>query len=440
MAAESNPRIVEDVTCLACGCLCDDLVVRVEQGRITEARNACELGRGWFLANPSRTERPSTTIEGRAVPADEAVDRAATILGGARLPVVLGLSRTTIESQAAVVGLADRIGATIDPGNDLEASARLLAVQRVGRVSATLGEVKNRADLVVFWGVDPVATHPRHWERYSVEPKGRFVPEGRAGRFVVVVDADRTATSERADLFLLVRPEARIAALTTLRGLVREARLDPEQVESATGRAFDDWRALANRMIQARYGVVFFGANPERTREGAAHVEAVLSLVRDLNRSTRFVAMTLGGPGNVSGAEAVLTWQSGYPFGVDFSRGFPRFLPGEATARNRLARGDADAALIVADDPRTWLPDEAIEALKRIPSVVIAPDATDPSRGPMPTVGLASATPGINATGTVMRVDGLTLPLRPALHADRPTDRAWLEAIEARLSLRLGSG
>ena len=70
---------------------------------------------------------------------------------------------------------------------------------RVGQVSSTLGEVRDRADLVVFWDVDPVATHPRHFERYSVEPLGRFVDRGRGGRMVVVIGQEMTATAAASD-------------------------------------------------------------------------------------------------------------------------------------------------------------------------------------------------------------------------------------------------
>ena len=36
-------RTVANVTCLGCGCACDDITVVVKQDRITEARNACAL-------------------------------------------------------------------------------------------------------------------------------------------------------------------------------------------------------------------------------------------------------------------------------------------------------------------------------------------------------------------------------------------------------------
>lgn len=413
--------IIEDATCTACGCLCDDIGLRVEGGRIVEARQACERGRAWFLADHGRGDRPIATIDGQPAEGAEAIGRAAAILGGARAPIVLGLSGSTIEAQAEAVALADRIGATIDPsGID---PARILAAQRVGRVSATLGEVKDRADLVIFWFVDPITTHPRHLERYSAEPRGRFVPGGRTDRSLIVVDAEPMATAAVADQFIGLAADAQLTALRILRALIGGRAIDPARAEAATGLDRATLRGLADRMARARYGAFFFDASLGRSRGGSATVEAALTLVRDLNDTTRFVALAMGGPGNATGAEAALTWQAGYPFAVDLAAGFPRFLPDSATAARRLARGEADAVLIVGDLPDDPVPD-------RLPIVRIAPDATGPAR--RSAVGLASATPGIDGPGTVARVDGLILPLRPALQATAPTDREWLEEIRLR--------
>jgi len=39
---------VEHVTCLGCGCACDDITVVVQRGRVAEAQRACALGAAWF--------------------------------------------------------------------------------------------------------------------------------------------------------------------------------------------------------------------------------------------------------------------------------------------------------------------------------------------------------------------------------------------------------
>ncbi len=414
--AHVHPTIF-DAVCTACGCLCDDIDLSIHDGRIIAAERACNIGRSWFLADHSRGSRPIATIEGVAVSAESAIEQASKILIGAQSPLILGLTQTTIETQRVAVEIADRIGATIDPGRSTDSLPRWRAIQRVGIVSATLGEVRNRADVVVFWGVDPVVTHPRHLERYSANPTGRFIPKGRDGRTVIVVGADESATSKVADRFVRVEPDYQEGALTTLRMLIRG--VEPTHVDP-------NLRKLAETMKSARYGAFFFGPS----LGDSATVEEALKLVRDLNASTRFVALTMGGPGNLAGAEAVLTWQAGSPRNVDFSSGFPQFLP-DRSGGWMLNSGQADAVLIVADDPADLLFSDTIVHLQTIPYVQISPRATDRTA----TVALNCSTTGIHTSGTILRCDGATLPLQPALQSDLPTDRDWLLAIRKHLEV-----
>jgi formylmethanofuran dehydrogenase subunit B len=425
-------KVMTDATCMACGCLCDDLVLAVEQNRIVGAERACDLGRGWFLADHGQAGIQPATIQGCPTTPDEALDEAAAILRKTRAPVVLGLTQTSNEAVAAALAIADRLGAAVDIGNAAASIGTLRAIQRVGRVSATLGEVKTRADVVMFWGVDPLVTHPRHWERYSVEPRGRFIPEGRAGRTVIVADTRPTATAARADLYVPIAVETQGETLSALHAVVRGITLDPQRVQRATGMSLENLHSLAQRLTGARYGAFFFGEDLGRGRAGFACVEAALTLVRDLNAGTRrFVILPLGAAGNAPGAEAVLTGQGGSPQSVDFSDAVPRSLAEETSAAVRLERGEADAALIVADDVEGWLPDGARERLARLPRIVIAPRAT--VNHPTARVALAAATSGIDAPGTVTRVDGVVLPLRPPLSSPIPSDRRWLLALDDRL-------
>ncbi len=196
-------------------------------------------------------------------------------------------------------------------------------------------------------------------------------PRARAGRTVLVAAETRSATADQADGFLAVPPERQFETLWTLRALVRGLELD------VGDGLLVSW---AERLKTAHYAAVFFSTD----LRPAATVEALLLLVRDLNEFTRCVAVPLGGPGNPSGAEAVLSWQTGYPAAVDFACGFPRFCPGEATAESRLARAEADTAVIVGGPDDATLSSAARAHLSAIPRIVIAPDAA------AATVGLTS--------------------------------------------------
>ena len=158
---------------------------------------------------------------------------------------------------------------------------------------------------------------------------------------------------------------------------------------------------------------------------------ALLALATDLNEFTHFVAKPVRGHGNVTGADNVVSWQTGYPFGVNFSRGFPRFNPGEFTTVDTLSNGHADAAMIIASDPGSNFPKKAIEHMKNIPVVVLDTKPTETSKDAH--VAFRTSTYGINTTGTVYRMDDVPITLRPAFESPFPGDEEILTGIRKRV-------
>jgi formylmethanofuran dehydrogenase subunit B len=418
---------VENVACTVCGCVCDDLRLTVQRGRITRAEGACALSEPWLLAQNS-AHPPAALIEGRPAPLEGALARAAELLRAARSPLIYGLSRSSTEGQRAAIALADALGATIDTTASLCHAPSVVALQEAGESTCTLGEVKNRADLVVFWGSNPVESHPRHWERYSVLPAGEFVPRGRADRFVVVADVKRTASAEAADLFLPVEPGRDFEALWTLRGLVRGVRPEPSAPTGAPAALLED---LARRMKACRFGIVFFGLGLSLTGLGHRSVEALLRLVTDLNDFTRFYARRMRVQGDVAGADTVLAWQTGYPFSVNLARGYPRYNPGEFSANDLLGRGEADACLLVGSEGVAQFSPEALAHLRRIPTVVLDHPTVEPAVPP--TVRFTTAVYGVHRPGTAYRMDEVPVPLRAVLPTEYPTDAEVLEELRGRV-------
>jgi formylmethanofuran dehydrogenase subunit B len=194
----------DNVICTFCGCLCDDLQVDVQDNVITAVKKACIIGKNKIMHATS--EPPATTIGGADASIDEAVNEAARILRTARNPLVYGLSSTTSEAQRELVEIAEMTRACLDNPSSYCHGPGVLARQQTGLVSCTLGEAKNRADLVIYWGCNPMEAHIRHMTRYSAQPKGLYTPEGRKGRKIVAIDIRQTITAKRADLFLQVEP------------------------------------------------------------------------------------------------------------------------------------------------------------------------------------------------------------------------------------------
>ncbi len=426
-----NIRTVEHATCTFCGCVCDDmdLTVDLDAKRITKAKNACVLGRAWF-AEHTIEDRPFALIDGKAATTEEAVEAAAQILAAARLPIIYGLSDTTCEAQRQAVAICDLMHGNIDTTTSVCHGPSGIAFQGIGESTATLGEIKNRADLVMYWGGNPAESHPRHFTRYAVTAKGRYVPNGRKDRFVVLVDVRRTPSAPVADLFIQVKPGHDFELLWALRAFVKGRKVDPNVAER-TGVPLATMEDLAKRMKNCRYGVLFFGMGLTMTRGRHFNSGALLALATDLNEFTHFVAKPVRGHGNVTGADNVVSWQTGYPFGVNFSRGYPRFNPGEYTTVDLLARGEADAAMIIASDPASNFPRQAIEHMRRIP--VIALDAKPTDTTQLAKVAFTTSTYGINTSGTVYRMDDVPITLRPAFESPYPSDEEVLIAIKNRV-------
>lgn len=421
------PQTFYDVACTACGCACDDLVVTVDADRVANVRGACRLAEPWFARLSHRSERAAACVAGQPVTFDEAVQLAADILGNSRAPLVWGLTRSSTAGQRAAIALAEQLGGTVDTLTSLN-PAVTLAVQSVGQSTCSLGEARNRADLVIFWGTNPVLSHPRHLERYSVEPQGMSLPRGRADRSVIVVDSATTGTSEIADAFLQIEAGSDQRLVETLRQVVSGSEIAAVLDFGVTQ---EEVRQLAERMKACRYGALFFGVGQGTSGESQALVESLLRLVAELNQFTRFTAHYIPVSGGLTGADNVLCWQTGFPFSVNCASGFPRFDAQEFSANRILEDGRADACVLVGSEAVPRLSTAAQQKLQKIPTIAL--DYPNVDRTIEATVQFTVAIYGVHAAGTAYRMDGVPIPLRQMLPETFPRDDEVLAAIAARV-------
>lgn len=256
--------------------------------------------------------------------------------------------------------------------------------------------------------------------------KGKFVPKGRKGRTMILVDIRETASVKAADIFLQVRPSKDFEMLAAIRAMVKGQPVNPALV-AETGLKMEQLQDLVDRMKRCKFGVIFFGMGLSMTRGKHMNSAQILTLAAEMNAYTKFVAMPMRGHGNVAGADMVLRWTTGYPFGVNLCRGFPRFNPGEFSTVDLLVRGDIDAALVLGADPGATMPQPGIDTLRRVPTIVLDPKVTYTSQ--IARVHITTAPTGISSPGTAYRMDEVPLPLRPALKSPYPSDEEVVRRI-----------
>ena len=450
--------IVNAVTCPVCGCLCDDIELTIADGKIVQVKNGCSMCESKFLnyISEHRTKTPLIRKEGKLVPVsyEEAIHKSAEILANANYPILYGWSSTDCEAQRVGVELAEEVGGVLDNTTVVCHGPSVLSVQEVGIPTCTLGQVRHRADLIIYWGCNPWSAHPRHLERYTAFTEGRFEgsewksyinkvkastgrkklaslerrgilkhrykPEvetvndnkppailGKEGRKLIVIDVRKSMTAEIADYFIQIKPGKDYEIMQAIRALVKDQELDVEEV---AGIPVEYLQELVDAMINCQFGVIFFGMGLTHSAGKFRNIDVAISLVRDLNMRTKFVIMPMRGHFNVTGADVVSTWQCGYPYAVDFSLGYPRYNPGETSVVDILLRKESDAALVIASDPVSNFPRKTVEHLIKNPLIVI-----DPHMNVTALVGdvvFPSAIVGIEKAGTAYRMDHVPLPLK----------------------------
>lgn len=404
-------KVVKDVVCPFCGSLCDDIEVVLDKGEIIEVKNACRLGAVKIAGNKdgNRLLSPLIKIDGKFTPVsyDEAAVKAAEILFEAEFPIFYGFGSTEAEAHKESIKLAEEAGAIWDHCPSVCHGPSVMGIQEIGLAGCTLGEIRNRSDLIIYLGCNPMEAHPRHMSRYTTFPRGYFREKGFQERTVVVIDIRFTETAKLANHFIQIEPDGDFEFISALRAILRGREVREKVI---SGIPIEKIQQLAEIMKKAKHGVVFFGLGLATTKGKYRNVDAALSLVRDLNEHTKFYVMPLRGHYNVTGAQNVITWISGYPFAVSYARGFPQYNPGEFSMASVLSQQEADAAFIVASDPVGNSPRKVMDHFTRIPVIALDPYETPTTR--LAEVVFPVTISGVESEGTAYRMDGVPLRLR----------------------------
>jgi formylmethanofuran dehydrogenase subunit B len=401
--------------------LCDDVAVDVESH---DVRFACDHGGREILrllAKRPAVEEPLATIDGKAVSPDEALDAAVARLRAARRPLVTGLAAAPLDAQRSAADLAERLAAAFDTG---ARDGRLVAgptIARAGEVTAVWEELRDRADLVLLWFVDPAATHPRFIERFLAVPAAggarRVLAVGGARQALAVGSATQGLPGEAAFRQLAANPSEAV----TLARAVEAALLGPAQPADSAGDRGDPRVAAMLSSIREASCIAIVTGDDDAV--GIADW-SVARMVRAAAHRKPAFTVPLGpgvaaGGGNAAGAAAIATWRYGAAAAIHRAddRG-ASFRPCESDGLSLLRRGEADLVVVtggLSGAMRRCL--EATAAAGRPVDVVwIGDEIADVPHGAGRAVFIRAAHPLFESAGGMLREDGRLVSLRPIPH------------------------
>jgi formylmethanofuran dehydrogenase subunit B len=410
---EVSEMISKNIVCPVCGGSCDDIQVELGDGEIA-VKNACKMGNAKFreVVSSHRIRDPMVKKNGMLKKAewDDAITKAAEILTSAKRPLLFLGSETSCEAQEVGLHIGEYLGAIVDSNATICHGPTVMGIQESGIVGATAGQAKNRTNLSVYWGCNALESMPRHMSRYGIFPRGYWTKRGRFDRTIICVDPRKTPTAAAADLHIQLKPNSDYELFNALQTILNGKNPHPS-VEKITGVSIPEMKQMVEMMKDCNFGAVYVGLGVASSYGKHRNTEAALNLIKELNNHTKFIIGALRGHCNVAGFNQIATYLYGYPFGLDFARGYPRYNPGEYTMVDVLRNRDVDAALVMCADLVCHTPADCASYLAEIPMVCldIAPCPT--------TVASDVILPGVidamESAGTFYRLDNVPIYFEP---------------------------
>ncbi len=395
--------------CTGCSLLCDDIEADFDGMQVKRTLNLCRKGRAHY--DSLAVDRLTPTAGGSEVRVEEAVSAAGELLAGADRPLLLGFGRSTLEAQRLGIELAKTLGAAI--GDPTSRQGLITEGILKGELpTCTFDDVRNYADVSIYWGDDPSSSHPRHLSRFSYFPRGEKRQRGyEEDREAIVIDVRRSPTATiAADGFFQVPPGGDAAfaeALTAALGGKIPKVEDKKKMLN-----------LATKLRKAKFGAIFTGPG---LADAQGDLGWFFSLVARLKELTRFSVIPSLPEYNARGLHQALFDAAGSSGPVTFGDegGSCLGLPG-------LLEG-CDAVLVVGSDPLAGLPAPLARRLAKVPMAAVGThrNLTTDAAG----VTIPTAMAGLEVGGAALRADGVRVDFDSAVESDRSADLQILEML-----------
>ncbi len=404
----SNSIQLINVTCPACGLLCDDVLVENKNNKIKVSKNGCAKSITFF---EQKLGEITPKIAGKPATLVHAVAQAARILKQAKRPLFAGLS-TDVTGFRALFNLAQKTNTTLQHMNATGTQRNLAVLQSTGWQTTTLTEVKNRADVIVCIGTDVVTNNPRFFERIvwlkNNKKSNSMFTDANAREVIYIGEKLNTkagiSPSGRNPSLLACRTSDLPEVTAVLRALVLGK---PVKSDKVAGIKTEEIQAVADKLKTAKYAVLAWVAKDLDYPHAELTIQNITETVAILNQTTRAGGLPLGGSDGDTTANYANTWLSG------------------------LALNDKQ----VEHDAILWVNSfspEKLPANNHLPLIVLG-DANTKFKTE-PEVFIPIATPGLDYSGTLFRVDSsVVLPLKKCRENKLPTLSEVVSQIEAQL-------
>jgi len=398
------------ITCTGCALLCDDIEAIVENNSIKEVRNACRRGAARIK---SCSNRLVPSIDQKPTDIESSIKKAVQIIRNSKAPMLFGLDNSTCEAQIKGIQFAKKINAIIDDTSSFCQGMLIEKILQERFRTCSLEDIRNKADVLVYWGSDAQDSQPRHLSRFSYFPRGESRQRGyEEDRLAIAIDVRESNTAKICKgHFYRIPPKGDREFILAL-------------IEALSGKvpAYDTKKMLelAGILKKAEFGVIFVGIGLTYSIKDDFDILIALA-----DRLPNFNIMPMVGHYNMRGFNEALFKETGFVNKVKFNGKAVQDM--KYSIMESLNKKFIDAIVIVGSDPVSSLPGSVLSHLASIPVICIDPCMTMTSK--IATVTIPCAASGLESGGTAVRMDGKVIELPKIIRSDHLTDEDILDRL-----------
>ncbi|MBL4884684.1 MAG: hypothetical protein JKY95_09150 [Planctomycetaceae bacterium] len=396
-----------NITCRGCSLLCDDLTVRIENQKLIDHVHACPLAKNWIQ------DSLQVVSAEKQEDAPENLSLAKKWLDNAISPLICGLQGLTLEAESKVVELANQRNARLSAGTSPD---KFTTYQRYGGATCTLGEVHQRADLVLVGNCDLLAIWPRFAQQYLAKP-GRFISPEQPRELIFLGDASLLDKTSQYSQIIDIPGDQLDQAVLLLRRIIQK-----QSIKQADSELTSQLEKLADKLLAAWYPVLFH--DDSLKQNGFLWTK----LVNEVNQLSRMHSLNVTAGVSKGAASETILAMTGFPDHIAFCGATPEDDETEILhdslryeASQLIQNQNTDLVIFAGDQlSKKWL--ETLQNLAPPAKlIVIHSGITKLPRFNVPVLEILTQTPGIHETGTALRCDGVPLPLHAVATSQLPT-------------------
>ncbi|MFM7035704.1 MAG: hypothetical protein ACKOYJ_11095 [Planctomycetia bacterium] len=288
-------------------------------------------------------------------------DAIAAALTGARRVLVTGFGGLPATVMTTVCDLAEASGAAIDPGTVEMARPAGPTIARAGEVTADREELRDRADLVIFWFCNPSEVEPEFIERFLTPP-----PRPPLRRRTLAVGPHGVIPPGPGHSHLLLDRDSAIDAARIMRHMLLHGSHVPAEsaIAAPCAAVVGAIEAASCVVVVTDHEADLLGLEPW----------SIIHLIRTIAHRIPAFEIPLASRETLA-AQAVLTWRYGAAGAIDKANRFGgTFLPSEASAAHLIERCEVDC--VVAVGGLSPAVEQALKARKEAITVIRVDEAT----------------------------------------------------------------